>query len=61
MKHILKQKSMKTIINSAKKTLENGNLVIFPTETVYGLGGDATNVGAIKKFMVLKKDLFPIP
>ena len=40
---------MKTIIISAKKTLEEGNLVIFPTETVYGLGGNATNVGAIKK------------
>ena len=46
---------MKTIINSAKKTLENGNLVIFPTETVYGLGGDATNVGAIKKIYGLNE------
>ena len=61
MKHILKQKSMKTIINSAKKTLENGNLVIFPTETVYGLGGDATNVGAIKKIYGLKKRPFSNP
>jgi L-threonylcarbamoyladenylate synthase len=52
---------MKTIINSAKKTLENGNLVIFPTETVYGLGGDATNVGAIKKIYDLKKRPFSNP
>ena len=52
---------MKTIINSAKKTLENGNLVIFPTETVYGLGGDATNVGAIKKIYGLKKRPFSNP
>ena len=52
---------MKTIINSAKKTLENGNLVIFPTETVYGLGGDATNVAAIKKIYVLKKRPFSNP
>ena len=46
---------MKKIINSAKKTLEKGNLVIFPTETVYGLGADATNINAIKKIYKLKK------
>ena len=43
------------MINLAKKTLETGNLVIFPTETVYGLGCDATNVNAIKKIYDLKK------
>ena len=46
---------MKKMINLAKKTLEKGNLVIFPTETVYGLGGDATNILAIKKIYKLKK------
>ena len=46
---------MKKEINFAKKTLEDGYLVIFPTETVYGLGGDATNVNAIKKIYNLKK------
>jgi len=46
---------MKKVIKSAKKTLEEGNLVIFPTETVYGLGGDATNINAIKKIYSLKK------
>ena len=30
-------------------------MVIFPTETVYGLGGDATNKEAIKKIYNLKK------
>jgi len=52
---------MKTTIISAKKTLESGNLVIFPTETVYGLGGDATNVGAIEKIYDLKKRPFSNP
>ena len=52
---------MKTIIILAKKTLEDGNLVIFPTETVYGLGGNATNVGAIKKIYGLKKRPFSNP
>ena len=43
------------MINLAKNVLETGNLVIFPTETVYGLGCDATNVEAIKKIYKLKK------
>ena len=46
---------MKKMINLAKKALEKGKLVIFPTETVYGLGGDATNIEAIKKIYKLKK------
>jgi L-threonylcarbamoyladenylate synthase len=46
---------MKKEIDFAKKTLEEGNLVIFPTETVYGLGGNATNIISIKKIYSLKK------
>ena len=40
---------------SAKKALEDGKLIIFPTETVYGLGANATNINAIKKIYALKK------
>ena len=29
--------------------IKNGGLVVFPTETVYGLGGDGTNPNASKK------------
>ena len=43
------------MINLAKNVLEAGNLVIFPTETVYGLGCDATNIEAIRKIYKLKK------
>jgi L-threonylcarbamoyladenylate synthase len=46
---------MQKMINLAKNLLETGNLVIFPTETVYGLGCDATNIEAIKKIYKLKK------
>ncbi len=46
---------MKIDINKAKKNLIKGNLVIFPTETVYGLGGDATKISAIKKIYKIKK------
>ena len=30
-------------ISSAADIIKSGGLVIFPTETVYGLGADATN------------------
>ena len=43
------------MINIAKNVLKTGNLVIFPTETVYGLGCDATNIDAIKQIYKLKK------
>jgi L-threonylcarbamoyladenylate synthase len=34
-------------ITAAAKLLADGSLVAFPTETVYGLGGDATNERAV--------------
>ena len=36
-------------ITTAAATLRAGELVAFPTETVYGLGADATNEAAVKK------------
>jgi len=41
-------------INDAATTLINGNLVAFPTETVYGLGADATNENAIARIYEVK-------
>ena len=52
---------MKLEIKKAKYKLENGNLVIFPTETVYGLGADATNDEAIKKIYQIKNRPFDNP
>ena len=51
----IREKVMKKSMNLAIKTLNEGNLVIFPTETVYGLGGNATNTDAIKKIYNIKK------
>ena len=45
---------MKNDIDKAKKILINGGLLIFPTETVYGLGGDATNKEAVYKIYQAK-------
>ena len=41
-------------INRAITTLRAGGLVAFPTETVYGLGADASNPDAIKKVFAVK-------
>lgn len=38
----------------AAEILNNGGLVVFPTETVYGLGGDGTNAEAAKKIYAAK-------
>ena len=38
-----------TDIEKAAHALESGQLVAFPTETVYGLGADATNPDAVAR------------
>ncbi len=38
----------------AGEMIKNGGLVVFPTETVYGLGGDGTNPRAAKKIFEAK-------
>lgn len=41
-------------IDRAVAVLRGGGLVAFPTETVYGLGGDAANEEALKKIFAAK-------
>ncbi len=41
-------------LNEAAKILRSGGLVAFPTETVYGLGADATNPKAIERLNHVK-------
>ena len=41
-------------IKAAAQSLIAGHLVAFPTETVYGLGADATNESAIAKIYIAK-------
>ena len=41
-------------LKDAAKSLLTGNLVAFPTETVYGLGADATNQSAVAKIYKVK-------
>ncbi|CAN2246308.1 SUA5 Putative translation factor (SUA5) [actinobacterium SCGC AAA044-D11] len=41
-------------IKAAAKSIAQGHLVAFPTETVYGLGADATNESAVAKIYKAK-------
>jgi L-threonylcarbamoyladenylate synthase len=41
-------------IDEAARLIREGELVAFPTETVYGLGGDATNEHAVAKIFEAK-------
>ena len=44
----------KTVIEEAVAVLKAGDTVAFPTETVYGLGADATNEIAVAKIFKAK-------
>lgn len=48
-------------VKKAVDVLQNGGLVIYPTETVYGIGADATNPDAIKKLTEYKNRPFGKP
>src|SRR5882757_1276440 len=41
-------------IEGAARLLASGELVAFPTETVYGLGADATNGQAVRRIFAVK-------
>jgi len=41
-------------LSSAAQLLKDGGLVAFPTETVYGLGADATNAAAVARIYQAK-------
>jgi L-threonylcarbamoyladenylate synthase len=48
-------KSNEQSIKKAAEIIKKGGLVIFPTETVYGLGADAFNEKAVAKIFEVKK------
>lgn len=51
----LTNKNTKTAIKEAIRVLESGGLVIYPTETCYGLAADATNQKAVDKLLSYKR------
>ncbi|MDH5480041.1 MAG: L-threonylcarbamoyladenylate synthase, partial [Nitrosomonas sp.] len=48
-------------ITAAVQILKSGEPVAFPTETVYGLGADATNPTAVQKIYAIKQRPFDHP
>ena len=42
-------------IKNCIKVLENGEIILYPTDTIWGIGGDATNEKAVEKIFSLKK------
>jgi L-threonylcarbamoyladenylate synthase len=57
-------KIIKNDLNSANiaiEVLQNAGLVIYPTETLYGIGADVTNPKAIKKLIEYKNRPFGKP
>ena len=45
---------MKEEINKALEVLKNGGLILYPTDTIWGIGCDATNAEAVDKVFKLK-------
>ncbi|WP_339649509.1 L-threonylcarbamoyladenylate synthase, partial [uncultured Salegentibacter sp.] len=45
---------LKTEIQNALATLKRGGLILYPTDTVWGIGCDATNAEAVEKVYKLK-------
>ncbi len=43
-------------INKAVETLKNGGVIIYPTDTVYGIGCDIFNKGALERIFRIKND-----
>ena len=43
------------ILNEALKTLRDGGTILYPTDTVWGLGCDATNPEAVAKIYEIKQ------
>jgi len=54
----LTQKNHRSIINETCKVLSSGGLVVFPSDTVYGLLADATNKEAVDRLIAVKERPF---
>ncbi len=46
---------MKDDIKKAAEVLKSGGIILYPTDTVWGLGCDATNKNAVEKIFKIKK------
>ncbi len=49
------------LIEKARKVIKEGGLIVYPTDTLYGLGGDATSSEIVKKVFDLKERPYNMP
>ena len=47
---------MEEDITSALAALKKGAIILYPTDSVWGIGADATNPEAVQKIYALKKE-----
>lgn len=55
MQILLNEKNCPSIIEKSLNSLKKGGIVVYPSDTVYGIAVDATNPEAIKKLDSLKQ------
>lgn len=55
IRKILTEENILEVVNEASGALERGHAIIYPTDTLYGLGVDAMNPDAVERFFNLKK------
>ena len=46
---------METEIKNALEVLKKGGIILYPTDTIWGIGCDATNIEAVKKIYEIKE------
>ena len=46
---------MKETLDKALETLRNGGIILYPTDTIWGIGCDATNSDAVRRIFKLKQ------
>ena len=47
--------NLKEDINNCIEVLKRGGVILYPTDTIWGLGCDATNASAVEKIYTIKK------
>ena len=55
------KKTEKDIIKKAVDALKKGKLIVYPTDTIYGIGADATSKKAVSKVYKIKKRKKSLP
>ena len=52
--------NVNNVVDQAKQIIIEGGIIVYPTDTIYGFGVDATNTLAIQKLNQLKNRAQPL-